>query len=568
MKNMKRVLIALLAICPMAASAVTAITPLPIEKRNFGAEKPLGDGPYDLPILTWGGDIATILANGNKAITQPGSLFAEAGLHFKLKRSDVFEVQLRDYFESKSPYLRGTMGMMNLAAAATKNHPDLTPVVFYQLTWSAGGDAVVVKDHIKKTSDLCGKRIAINYDGPHIDYANKVLVDAGCDVEKNTFVWTKDLTGSMQTPMEALRAADVDAAFVIIPDAMALTSGGGVGDGSETSIKGVRTLLSTKTADRVIADVYAVRASYLKSHPEQVNKFASAMFKAQETLSQLSKQSPSEYKALLIASASLLLDAPDAIADAEGLLADAHISGFSGNTQFFQNQNNFRNFTTVAKESAEGVARMALVSGDSPPLLTKAKLNYAMLASGVTATSVEKPKFNSGEVARVLGNKQKTSGLEDSTLFEFEVYFKPNQQTFNSALYTNEFQRVFELASTYGGAIITVEGHSDPSGYLKAKKAGHINTSLNQLKSSALNLSLSRANQVRDAVVGYIVNDKSGSIDPSQLAVLGHGITSPKTGVCGSDPCAPKTEQEWLSNMRVVFRLIQLEAEDSVFTPL
>ena len=49
---------------------------------------------------------------------------------------------------------------------------------------------------------------------------------------------------------------------------------------------------------------------------------------------------------------------------------------------------------------------------------------------------------------------------------------------------------------------------------------------------------------------------------------VGRGITAPRTGLCGSTPCPPKTKDEWLSNMRVVFRIIQIEAEESVFTPL
>jgi hypothetical protein len=49
--------------------------------------------------------------------------------------------------------------------------------------------------------------------------------------------------------------------------------------------------------------------------------------------------------------------------------------------------------------------------------------------------------------------------------------------------------------------------------------------------------------------------------------VVGHGIEKPKNGLCAGDPCAPKNEPEWLANMRVEFRIIQVEAEASVFRP-
>lgn len=564
--NIARLCILTLTCLPLLVQAVSPIPVVPIEQRNLPNFQSLKSGPYDLPIITWGGDIATILANGNDEVTQPNSIFAQNNLRFKLKRVDVFEQQLNDYISGKTPYLRGTMSMINMAAAAVKRHPELTPNVFYQLTWSAGGDALVTKGNIQRPSDLCGKSIALNFDGPHLNYANKVLTDAGCKLSDIKFVWTKDLTGTTETPMEALRQSNVDAAFVIIPDALALTSGGGTGDGSESSIKGARILLSTKTANRVIADVYAVRQDFLQQNRDQVEALAASLFKAQEQLQELAKTKGKGYQELLRASARILLDAPDAIADTEGLLADAEIAGFAQNVQFFQNTNNFRNFTNVVKESAEGVLALGVIS--APGTVNNAGLNYALLASGIAKLAPEKPKFNTNAVSQILDNKQKQGSLENSTIFEFEVYFKPNQQVFDASLYGNEFQKVYEMASTYGGAIITVEGHSDPLGYLKKKKEGESPFVLNQIKTSAKNLSFTRANQVRQAIVQYMETKKGAVMDESQFGVIGHGIELPKTGICGNDPCAPKTEKEWLSNMRVVFRILQVEAEESVFTPL
>ena len=126
---------------------------------------------------------------------------------------------------------------------------------------------------------------------------------------------------------------------------------------------------------------------------------------------------------------------------------------------------------------------------------------------------------------------------------------------------------MIEYATTYGGAIITVEGHSDPLEYLKKKKAGTVELILRQIKQSAKNLSLSRANQVRQNIIDYS-KSKGIILDESQFAVLGHGIMSPVGGMCGEDPCAPKNEKEWLSNMRVVFKILQVEGEAVQFEAL
>ena len=62
--------------------------------------------------------------------------------------------------------------------------------------------------------------------------------------------------------------------------------------------------------------------------------------------------------------------------------------------------------------------------------------------------------------------------MDQGELFSFEIFFQPNQNTFSADLYKEAFSKVIGLSSTYGGALITVEGHSDPMGFLRDKKDG------------------------------------------------------------------------------------------------
>jgi len=71
---------------------------------------------------------------------------------------------------------------------------------------------------------------------------------------------------------------------------------------------------------------------------------------------------------------------------------------------------------------------------------------------------------------------------------------------------------------------------------------------------------MNRAIAVRDSVIQFATN-KGVPLDQSQFTVIGHGIAQPKYP-------KPQTKEEWLSNMRVVFRIIQIEAEDEAFVPL
>jgi len=539
----------------------------PLDKvMTTPVEEVAGGSTLQVPIITWGADIATIVANGNAERTAKGSDFAAKGLDLSLVREDKFSEQLASYLSGKSPYLRGTMGMLNMAADLLSRDPRTRPVVIYQLSWSAGGDALVVKPGIHSAKDLKGKTIALQAYGPHVDYLSKILADAGLSPNDVTIRWLPDLTGTGDTPMAALHEPDVDAAFVITPDALALTANGTVGTGAEDSVRGARVLLSTKTANRIIADVYAVRADYFAAHPDQVQTFVKGLMEGQDQLKQLmaDKQSPA-YRDAMGAAAEILLDSRQALSDVEGLYADAELVGPKGNQDFFANPDYPRSFQRLTREIQKSFMAMGLLG--TPVALEQTKWDYAKLGQGLTAGPTGGQRFDTEQVAAVVARRQQQGTLAEGEIFSFEIFFKPNQNSFSVDLYKDAFDKVIELASTYGGALITIEGHSDPMGYLRKKQAGESELVLGRVKQSAKNLSLSRAVAVRDAIVAH-AKSAGISLDPSQLAVVGHGIADPKSGLCGTDPCAPKSEREWRDNMRVEFRVIQVEAEESVFRPL
>jgi len=165
--------------------------------------------------------------------------------------------------------------------------------------------------------------------------------------------------------------------------------------------------------------------------------------------------------------------------------------------------------------------------------LAVAGWDYNALKRGLAhANDVEAPKFNQAQVAAVVARKQQQGTLGEGELFAFEIFFQPNQNSFSADLYKEAFGKVIGLASTYGGALITIEGHSDPMGYLRDKKDGKPEVVLGQVKQAAKNLSLSRAVAVRDSVIEYA--KKTGiTLDTSQFAVVGHGLAKPRSGVCG-----------------------------------
>jgi outer membrane protein OmpA-like peptidoglycan-associated protein len=525
-------------------------------------------GAMQLPIITWGGDIATILANGSGKNTASGSIFDAQGLKFSLKREDDFTGQIGDYIRGDSAYLRCTLGMLNQAIEAMDD-PRVKPVVIGQLTYSVGGDVLVVKAGIKTPADLKGKTIVLQAYGPHVDYLTRVLADANIALTDVRIKWVKDLTGSDDTPAGAFRTdPSIDAAFMISPDAAEITSNGSIGTGAEKSVKGAHILMSTKTASRIIVDVYAVRSDYFQAHKAEVVNFAHALLMAQEKLAVLMRDSATqkaEFSKLMTASASILFDSPQAVSDVKGLYGDCEYVGFVGNVNTFTSQTFPRRFAVLQDEIQAGLIGLGLIT--SKVAVDTAGLDYNALKEGLTQlVASETPKFQSSEVAKVMAQRSEQGTLKDNQLFEFEVFFKPNQASFAPEAYAQQFDEVIKRAAIYAGAIITVEGYADPTGYCDAKNKGQPTLVLSRIKQSANNTSLNRAVQVREAIVNF-AKSKGVALDASQFTTMGHGISDPKTGTMSDgEPIRPASKEAAYSNMRCELRIVNVEAE-SVWTP-
>ncbi len=552
-----------------AAAAPHYIDPEPLSKVVAGVTvaEIRKDARIHLPIISRCGDIATVLANGGQAQTQPGSIFSEAKLDYQLVPGENFSNQIENYLSGKSPYLRGTVGMINMVAGALSQDPRTKPIIIYQTSWSTGGDALVVKAGIDSVKHLKGKSIALQAYGPHVDFMTRILRDAGLTLNDVSLRWLPDLTGAENSPMAAFQRGDVDAAFVIRRDALTLTSGDAADAGS--SVRGARVLLTTRTASRIIADVYAVRSDYLQSHRKEVEQFVHGQMKAGEALQTLvagKNSRDSDYQQLISAAAQLLPGSETAVADAESLYTECESAGWQGNVNFFESAAFPRSLEQLSNEIQPALISLGII--ENHIALQSAGWDYAQLHDGLgLAGSTSGPRFNQQEVATVVAQKQRQGALVESELFSFEIQFEPNQESFPENHYQEAFKKAVDYASTYAGALITIEGHSDPLGYLRNKRSGETPLLLGRIKQTAKNLSLSRSVAVRDSLISYALSH-GVTLNQSQFAVAGQGIAKPKNGICGSEPCAPKTEKEWRDNMRVEFHILQVEAESSLFNPL
>ena len=534
-------------------------------------------GNIPLHVITWGGDIATIY-------TQKEGIFSQVGLRFELKAENNFRKQVEACISGETPYIRGTMGMITAAAEALQQKGlELVPI--FQLTWSTGGDAMVVRSNIKKPLDLMGKTIALQLYGPHMDYVANILTNANVPPSSPQFKWLIELTfptyetSAIVDPVSAFQSdSSIDAVMCIIPDALMLTSGGNVGTGSEGSVQGARILLSTKTASRVICDVYAVRKDYLDSHHSEVQKFVQALMKGQEHLQDLLKNKASQqakFSQLMSTSADLLLGAPQATEDVKALLGDCEFVGYDGNVQYFTSQGTTRTLQTLSEEIQKSFQSMGLIT--SALTISSANWDYASLARGLryatlvpsaagrldVAQAATKPKFDQAKVAKKVAetiSAELEYWEEEGTLFTIEIYFKPNQSQFTVSQYQTDYAEALRIADSYGGALIVIEGHADLPLIIKLRKEGAAQDIIDEKTQAAKNLSLQRANAVRNSFFKYC-QSQNILVDESRFAAVGFGYDMPKYN-------PPRTRAEWQENHRVVFRIKQIEAELNDFIPL
>ncbi len=270
-------------------------------------------------------------------------------------------------------------------------------------------------------------------------------------------------------------------------------------------------------------------------------------------------------------SAEKLMGSSQFTSDAEALLGDCEFAGFNGNKSFFTGVGTTRNFRKLNSEIQRSFKSIGILS--SATKIHNANWNFNEFTSGLKyagATVVKKKKFNQAKVQKVIESKinaESTTWEKEGTLFVVEINFKPNQSEFSIQNYAKDFALALDIAETNSGALVIIEGHSDPLGILKAEKAlrsgkagSKTKAEIGQMRQRVKSLSLERAQNVRKNFLSYC-RKKGINVDVSQFLAVGVGVKNPKYN-------PPRTKQEWAANRRVVFRIKQVEAELDEFSPL
>jgi len=540
-------------------------------------------GQITLPLITWAADGVTVNLNGGLEANPNSPLARALGRPAELKVLDEFDKQIADYVSGKSPFLRGTADMIALASQAlTQKDPGLEPVVFLQLSTSTGADGFVGVD-LESLEDLEGKSIALQSNGPHLSLVGNMLKDAGLDPQDVTLKFLPEITAppgwepgdEAVDPANALRRdPELAGAAMIYPDIIA-TTGGGVGTGQEGTVKGARPVFTTKTANNVIFDVYAVRKDFLDKNPEVVDAFRSAHLEEQAKfltqLENVAKKGDADrdqlnaFKETCRPLSQIFLQDAAAVNDyILWLGVDSRLAGSAGNAKFFDPKN-----PIGLRATTDRIQDFFVALG-----LVESPIEVAFMKPGEAAEVPSAPAKQTFQSAAAV--RKAAESADSSTLYEYVFSFPASTSDISWKDYPDVFSKIHETVSRYGGAIVQLRGHADNffANFVAAKRKKGDTTyerrvpgtddyreyplpKYEEIVNDANTLSYSRAFAVKRAYAAYVREQlglSPAEIDLSRFDVRGMGIDDPLIP-------NPKSPDERSKNMRGEMVIIAAEAE-------
>jgi ABC-type nitrate/sulfonate/bicarbonate transport system substrate-binding protein len=471
----------------------------------------------------WSGWLPIFAANrGAKA--NPESVFAKKhGFQVELKLIDD-PVAARDAYAAGDVHvLWGTLDMMVLFAPELMKDSRTAPRILQQIDWSNGGDGIVTRGNIRSVKELVGKTVVCAQNSPSQYYITSLLLSSGIQPAKVKFKYTA-------TAFEAAAAFVADASLAgcvsWAPDIYKIPE----------RVAGTRILSSTADANKLIADVWAVRADFAKDHPEIVTGLVAGIFEGMEEI----KKAPEP-------ACQWMADAYGMTAqDIKGMMNDAHSTNFAENKEFFLNQNNPTNFERTWKSISYVYRELGVIGAPVP-------FDQVMDFSVLQALDAEgRFKAHKDEyVSKFAAMDYKKVTAEAPILTQtIRVNFYPNSSNLyepkhdpdsglllQGTLYDPNVEatldRVGRLAGQFDAAVIAVTGHTDSS--MKGRAS----------YDAVLDLSRRRADAVMKALV------EKYKFDPKKFVVDGKAWDVP------SDPADPLNQA---LNRRVEISVYQPEA--------
>jgi ABC-type nitrate/sulfonate/bicarbonate transport system substrate-binding protein len=495
------------------------------EVKGISAYTALSDRTVRFAINVWAGWSPIIFANDG---FRPGREWqAPGGQPFKLELVLIDDpVAMRDAYAAGDIQIGwATLDMLPLFMESLKKDSRVMPRVYQQVDWSNGGDGIVVRERIKTMSDLRGETVVLAQNSPSQFFLLNALINAGVQPSEVNQKFTQDA-------FQAAAAFNADKSIAGVvswaPDIYNLER-----------VPGNRLIVSTATANKLIADVWFARADFAKDHPDIIEGLVRGIFDAMEAL----KEEPARLRVAKLMADGYSIPETDTL----GMLADAHSTNHAENRDFFLNRNSPTNFERTWNTAYFLYKKIGAV-GDKVPFDQVMSFDVIQKLGQEPKYANQKNEYDIHFAPAAAGAIQAEGGeiLTKTVVIHFfpnswdlsKRVVQPVDGVDKEVLYDPNASFVIEevgtLAGQYGAARIVVEGHTDGS------MRGRVPPAL--VKELAAN----RANAVKEAIVR-----KFTSLQPNQFASSGVGWDRP------ADPSDPENHAK---NRRVEIKVYPAEA--------
>jgi ABC-type nitrate/sulfonate/bicarbonate transport system substrate-binding protein len=500
--------------------------------KGTSAYKPLENDTVRFALNVWAGWAPIIHANeGFKA----GKVWqAPGGKPFKIELVLIDNpVTMRDAYAAGEVHIGwATLDMVPLFLEGLTDRTGapkdsrVMPRIYQQVDFSNGGDGIVVREGIRTVRDLAGKKLVLAQNSPSQFFALNMLVAGGLQPGDVDMVYTDD---AFQAAAAFNSQKEIAGAVSWAPDIYNLAKA-----------KGNRLLITTQTANRLIADVWFARADFAQDHPDKVEAIVRGIFDSMDVL----KTEEGKAKAAELMAAGYNIPATDTL----GMLGDAHSTNWAENYQFFINRNNPANFERIWKQAYHLYRRVGAIT--NPPV----SFDQVMDFSVIQKLGAE-PKYaeTRDEYTKPLPPKRLADirAENDEILTNTVViHFFPNSWDLKKRIVRKVdgkdieepydasvdlvLDEVATLAKQFGAARIVIEGHTDSS--MKGRIPAEV----------VKELAYRRANAVKESLV------EKYQFDEGRFAVDGVGWDRPV------DPDQPDNHS---LNRRVEIKVYSAEKE-------
>lgn len=488
----------------------------------------LGDGNVPLiriPLDTWGGYAALFAANGGAKPNKDSLFYKKGKFAVELVHEESATAQLEGYAAGRWPIIWAPMDSLPLLYDALKTDKRVLPKVLGLFDWSAGGDGIIVKDIIKRPSDLKDKIILTSSNTPYSFMLLWYLAQVNLTAQDVKVVWVDDGEKALDLFRKDSRIAAWVSWTPFINE---------VADpASSNFVEGARLLISSKDANQLIADTYVVRNDLFADKPELMQAFVESMLEAVDLVG------PETFNAMATFYQT-------SAADAKSMMDDVHLANAPETSMFLDDSNPIGAYKifVLSQEYYKQLGQLSSTASYEPERVLSRKIIDGAIATGAfkNQKNLIADSFNKKAAFDIADLETQRVVLSN----DVQLYFDPQKLDFDLSENTEAMKenarllgRIAEQTEFLATTMLKLVGHLDTAKVEEFRAKG--NQAFIEASAQAKLVSKKRAEYVKKLLV-----EKYG-IDADRIMTEGRGWDSP------IDPEDPD------KNRRVEVQFISLE---------